>query len=449
MNIRLQVSGISEGRVYLFNVYKNKQSVVDSTEVEVGGRIAFSRPEILETGEYTVILPDQTQIQLLLDGDQVFDMATLASDPVRNMKVTGSLENELLYKSLQFDLECRASFEALGAQIKMLAENGQDYSQLLDQQQQIFRARNNFQIGLIQQYPDALFSSLWQAEQLPRIDEPRMPDGSIDRQAQRMLLRDHFWDMVNFDDTRLLHTKVIFSNLITYLDELTPPVTSEVIRSIDLLMDRVGDKPEYYRFFAQWFAEDYKAPEGPFMDPEAIYIYMVDKYLTRERAFWADSVQVYAWQLRTEDKKQSLTGQKGQNIEAKDTSGNVRALYDIRSPYIALFFYHAGCDHCKKETPKLVEFYREWKDKGVEIYAVALGTEDAEWKAFINEYHMDWINVTDKGVSDIRDKYSFPGTPEIYLLNPDRVIIGKHLRTEYLAWMITNDMEKSAFAKQK
>lgn len=441
-NIHLQIAGLNSGRVYLTGVYKNVQSTIDSAQIEAGGDIYFRREKALETGEYAAILPGGAELQMLMDTDQVFSLKTSADDPVRNMQVTGSMENGLLYQCLQFDEQNRTVFEALDAQIKILTESKLDYSQLQAQQMQIIQARNKFYNALYQQHPHALFFAMQRAGQLPAVEDVRLADGSVDYPARRRLMRDHFWDLVDFDDTRLLRTKVIFSKLISYLDELTPPSTGEVTRSIDLLLDRVREKPDYYRFFAVWFAQDYRAPEGPFMDPEAIYIHLVDTYLTRERAFWSDSVQVYAWQLRAEDKWCSLIGQKAQNIEAKDPEGKTRALYDIKSPYIAVFFYHAECEHCQKEAPKLVQFYQEWKSKGVEVYAVAMSTEDGEWKDFIGKYKMDWINVTDQDTPGIYKNYAVPGTPEIYLLNPDRVIIGKHLRTEHLAWMIENDRSK-------
>lgn len=441
LNIHLQVTGFSSGRVYITGVCKNVQSMVDSAEIESGGHVYVKREKTLEPGEYMIVLPDGARLQILLDRDQQFSMQTNTEDLVGNMQVSGCLENELLYGYLKRNLANRTRFEALGAQIKILAEQKQDYAAFQTEQRRIIQMQQYFLDSLFQQYPYTLFTKLKRAEQMPTVDAVQRADGSLDYASQRQWMRDHFWDPVDFNDTRLLRTKVIFNKLIYYLEDLTPPATPEMIRSIDLLLEQVRDKPEYYRFFAEWIAQDFRMPEGPFMDPEAVQVYMVENYLTRERAFWADSIQVYAWQLRVEDKRGSLTGRKAQNIEAMDTSGNRRALYDIQSPYIALFFYHAACDHCKEEAPKLVQFYREWKAKGVEVFAVAMGTDDAEWKAFIDEFGMDWTNVTDKDTKGIYKNYSVPGTPEIYLLNPDRVIIGKHLRTAHLAWMIENDLE--------
>ena len=172
---------------------------------------------------------------------------------------------------------------------------------------------------------------------------------------------------------------------------------------------------------------------------------MVNEYLTDERAFWADPTQVYAWKLRAMAKAGSLVGNPGMNIRAKDTDGQMQSMFDTNAPYVVLYFYHAECEHCIEETPKLVQFYQKWKDRGLEVYAVAMDTEDAEWRKFITDNKMEsWINVNDADSQDIYDDYYVMGTPNIYLLNPERIIIGKSLELEHIPAVIQMDQQKRA-----
>ena len=48
---------------------------------------------------------------------------------------------------------------------------------------------------------------------------------------------------------------------------------------------------------------------------------------------------------------------KAANFEAQTPDGRMQVLYDVKSPYIALFFYHYDCDHCIETAPKLAQQY--------------------------------------------------------------------------------------------
>ena len=117
----------------------------------------------------------------------------------------------------------------------------------------------------------------------------------------------------------------------------------------------------------------------------------------------------------------------------------MQALYDIKSPYIALFFYHYDCDHCIETAPKLAQQYQALKEQGLEVVAVAMDTPDEEWKNFIRSNEMNFVNVTDEDNQAIYDHYSVWATPEIMLLDPERTIIGKHLAVEEISVLMEAD----------
>ena len=437
--IHLRIKGLSAGTVYLTGFHKNVQSKVDSAQIDPQGNIYFKQEQAFAPGFYVAELPDSLNLQILMDHDQVFSLETSADHLMKNMRVSGSMENELLYNSLQYDLDLEARFQSLVEQAYSKAPDNPDLTYLEQQREQIINERKAYCDGIFKKHPSALFTKFEKARQQPEILQTIFADASLDEVTRQQLLQYHFWDEVDFSDPRLLHTPAIFNKLVTYLFQLVPDQTEAMTQAIDQLMNKVIGYPEYYRFFAEWITEYFQPNPHPLMDPEAIYVHMVDNYLTRERVFWADSTQVSAWQFRAVYRASSLLGRKAANIEGKNPEGQMRSLYDIQSPYIAIFFYHAECSHCIEETPKLVEFYREWKNKGLEVFAVAMDTEDAEWKDFIARHQINWLNITDKDNLEIYNKYSVPGTPDIYLLNAERKIIGKHLTTQDLAGLIELD----------
>jgi thiol-disulfide isomerase/thioredoxin len=97
-----------------------------------------------------------------------------------------------------------------------------------------------------------------------------------------------------------------------------------------------------------------------------------------------------------------------------------------------LYFWDSTCGHCKKETPRLKEFYDEYKDKGVEIVALTLENEFTGWKKYIQENDLDWINgfESDFDRPNFLWYYYIPTTPKKLVLGPDKSIIAKNLDVE-------------------
>jgi peroxiredoxin len=177
------------------------------------------------------------------------------------------------------------------------------------------------------------------------------------------------------------------------------------------------------------------------MDGEAVYVHMINKYFTKEKAIWTDSMTVYGLQQRAGEMAQSLTGQPGPNITVPDVDGNPKTLYDLKAPYLIVYMYNPTCEHCIEETPKLVNFLRGRND--VEVFAVALDTEVAPWKKFIQDFGtQNWTNVYDPSNRSIYKTYFVDHTPELYLLNADRKIIGKNLKASQIEEVINRDKQQ-------
>jgi peroxiredoxin len=138
----------------------------------------------------------------------------------------------------------------------------------------------------------------------------------------------------------------------------------------------------------------------------------------------------------------SLLGRKGPDVQAKDTNGQMRSIYEMTAPYIVVFMWNPECSHCKEETPQLIQLLKEWKPKGLDVFGISVNTTEAEFKRVAKEYGMTWNNVFDPTNRAIYAKYYVDNTPEIYVLNPDRIIIGKNLKANQIATVVERDMAK-------
>ena len=156
-------------------------------------------------------------------------------------------------------------------------------------------------------------------------------------------------------------------------------------------------------------------------------------------------------------------GQPAPRVILADTSEKkwIDFYTQVKTDYTALIFWADDCGHCKKEMPKLVKLYNELKEKNISIEFVAVGTslENKGWKKFIKEKNLPWINISDfpdanenaikylneLRVTDLqslnfRKTYDIFSTPQIYLLDKDKVIRAKKLDAKNLAKILEHKL---------
>ena len=439
VEINLHIDGLSSQWIYLQGIHKNVKSKLDSAWLNAEGKGLFKYEMSLDPGYYDLAISDDVSFPILLGQDQAFSLKANAGQLIKTMEVQGSIENDLLYKSMQLDIDLQDRFQAEIQTIQQTGAQQLDQALINQLREKYFAEKVDFLNNLFQEYPNTLFASYEKARQEPQGMYAIMGDQSLDPATKQEQVLSAFWDQVDFSDERLLRTPAIFDKLWQYFNRFVPDQTDIKIQAVDVLMKKVAEHPAYYAFFATWLADDYLPPFTGQMDPDALYTHLVNNYLAEEQAVWADSMKIYAWKLRAESRSVSLAGMKAANFEAQTPDGRMQALYDVKSPYIALFFYHYDCDHCIETAPKLAQQYPALKGQGLEVVAVAMDTPEEEWKNFIRSNEMNFINVTDQDNQAIYEHYSVWATPEIMLLDPDRTIIGKHLAVEDISVLMQAD----------
>lgn len=442
--IRLRVEGYTQGTAQLVGMFTDQQFRLDTARIDASGTMIFTRQEPYPQGLVFALLPDQSLVQILLDENQRFELSTKKGQIAEAMVVTGSLENTLLYENLRYENAYNARNKELGDQLAKLGVVHPQYQVTREQRDQLVRERREHLEEVFSQYPHTLFTHFKRAGQNPELKDFFKPDGTRDTAAQVYTYRIEFWDNVDFNDERLLRTPVISNKLKRYMTELTAQNADSIIASASFLVDKVLDKPDYFKYFANWITIQYDPKKSSVMDADAIYVHMIRNYFTHERAFWSNEHEINYFHRQADEMAQSLVGLMGPNVTANDFQGKPHTLYDLKSDYIVVYLFSTECSHCIEESPKLVKFYHEWKDKGVDIYAIGLGQDRKEWWDFVVKNGMDkFTNVNDPTNRAIYKTYFVDITPEIYILNPERKIIAKNLKVSQIAEVIERDRRKT------
>ena len=131
------------------------------------------------------------------------------------------------------------------------------------------------------------------------------------------------------------------------------------------------------------------------------------------------------------------------DFAAPDTLGRTVALADIvKQPgcrYVLLEFWATWCGPCVREIPHLKAVYRQYKDKGFDIYGCSADSNREHWKQFISSQGMAWTNVlprTDHQTwNDLPEftAYGLQAVPLNFLIDASTgQIIAKNLQGEKL-----------------
>jgi len=273
-------------------------------------------------------------------------------------------------------------------------------------------------------------------------------------------------------DSSLHSSKIIGGNLNTdyalYIEEITPTVdrikkvlssfsidhtiTSEqATKKIDSLMP-LYDKSQQDFIAAHLSSE--------------VSIYALESFIANDKnlpeasdlfsklsADVKGSYRGMAFKESLENKKKALYSQRPTNIgnpapdfEQPDVSGKKISLSQFKGKYILLDFWASWCKPCRAENPNLVEVYRKFKDKGLEIISVSLDGVGQK-KAWINAIQADgltWLQVSDLKAwqNSAALIYGIKAIPENFLIDPTGKIIAQNLRGQDLNSMLSHIIEE-------
>ncbi|MFI5160437.1 MAG: TlpA disulfide reductase family protein [Sphingobacteriales bacterium] len=125
----------------------------------------------------------------------------------------------------------------------------------------------------------------------------------------------------------------------------------------------------------------------------------------------------------------ALPGNMSVDFIAADTAGKPIALADYKGKYVLLDFWASWCPPCREGDPHLVELYKKYQKKGLNIIGIAWDddTKEAWKKAMLKDSLTLWPNVlcgagTD---NDIGEKYAIHFVPTRILIDPDGKIVGR------------------------
>ena len=135
---------------------------------------------------------------------------------------------------------------------------------------------------------------------------------------------------------------------------------------------------------------------------------------------WVRRAQRAERRKKAEEEAVSLVHQPYVDMEFPNTdNAPVRLSSVVDNPanrYVILDFWATWCAPCLEFIPKLKEVYAKYHDKGLEIYGISQDSKTQEWKSYVAEKEMTWINVLAHGGKVYKD-YAIQYIPTVFLID--------------------------------
>lgn len=137
-------------------------------------------------------------------------------------------------------------------------------------------------------------------------------------------------------------------------------------------------------------------------------------------------------------------GMPAPDFELTSDDGSIIKVSDYLGKYLLLDFWASWCAPCRRENPKVVAMYKEFRDMGFEILGVSLDDNREKWIAAIEEDGLLWDQVSDlkKWSSAPAKLYAVRAIPHTVLIDPDGNIVATKLRGNELRYKLEELLNK-------
>ena len=446
--ISVDLNAFGDSTVYLANYFGSKLYYADTTIANKKGVAVFEGKEALPGGKYAIVVPGPTYFEVLVDEDQDFDVETDSSDYIMNFSVKGSEANQLYYDYVQFINRKKAEVGELNEELSEFATDSVKSLEITTAIVDINKSVQEEQRRIMKEYPDN-----WAAKVIGMsvpVDIPEAPkdeNGVItDSLFQYRYYLDHYFDHVPLKDAKIVRTPEFDRKLTDYFTSALLQHPDTMSKYADQMLAEVEYDEDLFKFVTHFCTYNFETSKVMGMD--AAFVHMVENYYMTGKATWMDSTSLAKVTERAMRMKPTLLGNKAPFMRLHDTTGTrFTSLYDVQADWTVVYIWDPECGHCKKENPKMVDFYERFKDRGVKVYSVGNPHENEEWIEYLRE-HEDMnqlINVSDspEHPSPFRTYYDVHSTPVVLLLDKEKKIVAKKVGVEQLEQILERKMNES------
>jgi thiol-disulfide isomerase/thioredoxin len=435
--VEFQSDSYKNKSFYLASHFGKYQTLLDSVNADSDGKLIFKNKKKYVSGIYMLLNNSkEIEFEFLMDDVQQFKIEPNIVTPSKT-KIYNSQQN-IDFRDFTIFLESkRSQLELLQESIKT-TENPKDKFEFqnkiksveneIENYKQNYRLSHSNTLALLFKLTQPIddFSSLAKNQKLTT------------KKDSILYLKNNYFEGIDFKDSRLLRNPFLEQKLSNYFDVFVPntvnSITEEIIKLLD---DAISTESETFKYMSLRFMDLYITPKQ--MGFDRIFLNLYDTYFKNQTYEWLPLAQKELFDSKARLLENNQIGSKAKELFMNSIDNKRRYLYDLSAEYIVLVFWDPTCGHCQTEIPRINRLHKnEWKNFNHLIYAVNINTEvKTEWEKFISTHHLNsWNHVSPASeVSgnysqmdvDYQTLYNIEQTPVFYLLDKNKIIIGKDI----------------------
>lgn len=422
-----------DGDTLLLGYYFGKAQYLKDTTALNKGKFIFEGEDDLKPGVYLLVLPpDNKFIHILItEGQAKFSVSVDVNDIVASAKFKGSAENEIYYNYLR-ELEKR---RPMADSLRMLvADDSLNKELYLKDITKLDEEVKKVQDEIKAKYPGSMTALLINANRETTL--PEYPELTEEERKLKQFefYRKHYFDNFDLNDPRAMRSGLIHSKIDFFLQKLSYQYPDSQAIAMDYLLKKMDKNPEAFQYYLVHFLNE--SARSKRMGMDAVYVFLIDNYYAKGLAHWTEKEQLDKLMAQADAVRPILIGKTAPDLTFYKENGQAVSIHSIPTEFTVLFFWDPECGHCKKSIPAIIEFYNEYKNKGVELLAICTktGQDISSCWSTIKERGMDiWVNAADQYMRNrYKTIYDVKTTPQIFILDKDKKIIVKKIAGEDL-----------------
>ncbi len=447
--IKLEVKGMENKEVMLGYHFGKTQYISDTVMTDSKGRVTFDgeRPR----GIYLLVDADTKKYFEFLVVEPEVSLQCDFNDAVGTMKALRSKENALHYEYIAGLNKFREEVKPINEQLEKL-KGKEDKTSIADREQlqaklavvdtKVVKFRKSFQ----EQHPNSFVAKFIRTSTDPIVEE--CPEGMESKECKTYQWRKYkaaYLKELDFNDQRMIYTPIYEQRMMYYLDKLCIQHPDTLIEEVNWIIGQLDKESKFtYQYVASTLLNKYVKSKVMGMDKVATNV--ANQCYCPDKAWWKPEDELKEFCEKYKVYGELVLGKEAPNLILRDTSETWHALHRFEKDFTILVFWDPGCGHCKELMGELKEFYKEYKAKGVGIFAVSTVHKNQEWLTYLrdNEFPADWIQVSDSPEypDRFRSTYDIRNTPVVYVLDKDKKIIGKRIDPPAIKELIDFELGK-------
>ena len=410
--------------------FDGKKDFVELQVLPFAKTVVFKSKKSLEPGIYLLQGDSIGITEILISDNKSQQFSIMEKDSV--VQFVNSPENEA---NLQYMSEIR-EFDKRLYQLdvefrEMQSNNLPQYmmqtfvDSLMARAIRIGEEKTVFQQQKAEQYKQYLLGSIIKST----IDLPNPPREIYGNQRQmQMFIANHLYDNYAWEDERMINTPIAlnkhkqFANILYFLDaEASEPYLRTALKAA-----HANDKV-YFSFFDKM--EEILGATKSVYRVEGLYIIMLKDALAYDKI---DKVRKTRYEAELKHLDKNLDGSILPNFNLLMANGDTTTLYDIKSPYILLYFQHPECPTCRqvrgvlKDYPMLNKAIDEGK---IVVLTVYFEKDKKVFENYLkNEANPRWLNSWNYDNQIEKEELFYLVTiPYMFLIDKDKRVIKKDI----------------------